>query len=62
LDRFDVLISKIILKKYKKKYHFDACRHKKHFEKQPQSHFQTGNIGLENDLNLVYFYVVKIYF
>jgi hypothetical protein len=26
----------------KKKNHFDAFRHEKHFEKQPQSHSQTG--------------------
>jgi hypothetical protein len=32
LDRFDALISKIIFKN-KKKYHFDAFRHEKHFEK-----------------------------
>jgi hypothetical protein len=41
LDRFDELISKIILKN-KKKHHFDIFQHKKHFEKQPQPHFQTG--------------------
>jgi hypothetical protein len=40
LDRFDVLILKIIFKKIKK-YHFDAFRHEKHFEKQPQLHSQT---------------------
>jgi hypothetical protein len=38
LDRFDALISKIIFKKLKK-YHFDAFRHEKHFEKQPQTAF-----------------------
>jgi hypothetical protein len=42
LNRFDALISKIILKKMKK-HHFDAFRHKKHFEKQQQPHSQTGN-------------------
>jgi len=32
----------LIFKKIKKKYHFDAFRHEKHFEKQPQPHSQTG--------------------
>jgi len=41
LDRFDALISKIIFKKIKK-HHFNAFRHEKHFEKQPQPHSQTG--------------------
>jgi len=44
LDRFDALISKIIFKKLKK-YHFDAFRHEKHFEKQPQPYSQTAFIG-----------------
>jgi len=34
LDVFDVLMSKIIYKKWKK-YYFDAFPSKKHFEKQP---------------------------
>jgi hypothetical protein len=25
-----------------KKHHFDVFQHKKHFEKQPQPHYQTG--------------------
>jgi hypothetical protein len=37
LDYFDTLISKII-----KKYYFDTFLNEKHFEKQPQSHFQTS--------------------
>jgi hypothetical protein len=44
LNRFDALILKMILKKMKK-HHFDAFRHEKHFEKQPQPHSQTGNNG-----------------
>jgi hypothetical protein len=40
LDRFDLLISKMIFKKYKK-YHFDTFRHEKLFEKQQQPHSQT---------------------
>jgi hypothetical protein len=40
LDRFDALISKMIFLKWKK-YHFDVFRNEKHFEKQPQPHFQT---------------------
>ena len=37
LNCFDTLISKIFLKKH----YFDAFRHEKHFEKQPQPHSQT---------------------
>ena len=40
LDCFDVLISKIILKK---NYHFDAFRNETLFEKQSQPHSQTVN-------------------
>jgi hypothetical protein len=39
-DNFYALITKI-LKKIKKKYHFGAFPSKKHFEKQPQPHYQT---------------------
>ena len=39
LNHFKVLMSKIIFKN--KKYHFDVFLNKKHFEKQPQPHFQT---------------------
>jgi len=45
LTRFDAPISKMIFKK-KKKHHFDAFRHKKHFKKQP--HFQTGVVHTNN--------------
>jgi len=40
LDRFDVLMSKIILKKIKK-YHWHIFWHEKLFEKHPQPHCQT---------------------
>ena len=50
MDRFDVLISKIILKKIKK-HHFDAFQHKRYFEKQPQPHF---HIGWKPNTNLIY--------
>jgi ssDNA-specific exonuclease RecJ len=36
LDHFDALMSKIF---FKKKYYFDTFPNKKHFEKQPQLHF-----------------------
>jgi hypothetical protein len=50
LDRFDTLISKIIFKN-KKKHHFDAFRHEKHFEKQPQPHSQKiTNRALRNSV------------
>jgi hypothetical protein len=39
-DRFDVLISKMIFKKWKK-HHFDAFFHEKHFKKQSQPHSQV---------------------
>jgi hypothetical protein len=38
-----MLISKVIF--FKKKYHFDAFQHEKHFKKQPQPHYQTGRLG-----------------
>ena len=41
LNCFDVLISKIIFLKIKKKYYFDVFLRKKHSEKQSLPHFQT---------------------
>jgi hypothetical protein len=38
LDHFNTLISKIIYKKH----YFDTFPSEKHFEKQPQPHFQTS--------------------
>jgi len=45
LNRFDALISKIILKKYKN--YFNTFQHKKHFEKQqqPQPHSYIDKIS-----------------
>ena len=40
-NHFDVLMSKMILKKMKKQ-HWHAFWHKKLFEKQPQLHCQTS--------------------
>jgi hypothetical protein len=40
LNRFDVLILKIIFLK-KTKHYFDAFQHEKHFKKQSQPHSQT---------------------
>jgi hypothetical protein len=40
-DRFDVLISKIIFLKYKKKYYFDIFLNKKYFKLRPLSDFHV---------------------
>jgi uncharacterized membrane protein len=40
LDHFDVLILKIIFKKYKK-YYFNIFSSEKYFKKQPQPHFRS---------------------
>jgi len=42
LNYFDVLISKLIFKIYKKNY-LHTFLSEKYFKKQPQSHFQTHN-------------------
>ena len=55
LNRFDALILKMIFKKMKK-HHFDAFRHEKHFEKQPQPHSQTGNNG---QAHKVFFFLLE---
>jgi hypothetical protein len=46
LDRFDVLMSKIIF--LKKKHHWHAFWHEKLFEKHPQQHCQTCSQWVEN--------------
>jgi len=41
LDHFDAMISKMILKKNKKKHYFNTFLSEKHLKKQPQPHSQT---------------------
>ena len=41
LDHFDMIMSKIIFFKMKKKHYFDLFLSEKHFEKQSLPHFQT---------------------
>jgi len=45
LNYFDVLISKIIFKKYKK-YIFNIFFSEKYFKKQSQQHFQSGRVPM----------------
>jgi len=49
LDNFDMLISKTILKKQKKKHYFNIFLDEKHFDKHPLSHSQTPPKKNPND-------------
>ena len=55
LDHFDVLMLKMIFKKWKK-YHFDVFQHEKHFEKLPQPHSQTDPKATSESCNQSYLF------
>ena len=56
-DHLDVLISKVIFLKLKKKYYLDAFPSKKHFEKQQIPYFQTP-LSRACDFNILYNYIL----